>query len=438
MTVILFIDLVLLLVIFVITKSYRLLDFRFLFLFIYFVYYRLGFEFALNSPDYRLMRAREAFWDAYYLDLYFFHIILIYVLLIVCVRPSLTFPRTLKDKFKYKFDAWYYLTVAVCLLSMVELLVSLLQVGFNLSELRKILATGSLLQKFSSTYIIGFAPLLVFYYVITSNIHRAYVLMILMVIGFILSGQKFLILLSFHLLLLVRMIINGKYNYLVAIGSSILALPILIYLVMLSNPTLLMLSADTVQTALQGLLRRLIFVGPSTVVNYFETFPSGHQFLMNSNSEVPSDVIVYNYRFNTGLAGTVNSFSYSKMYAYYGSSAIALSLALLIFIPLLSFNFIGRYFIGSRDIISAALLTLMFHTPRLIVTDVQTVLLAPLLGLCTLYVTNELFAKERVVLRSQTKTISMRGSLFGVVTVLILAAYFVQGQIKILVLSMIG
>ena len=127
------------------------------------------------------------------------------------------------------------------------------------------------------------------------------------------------------------------------------------------------------------------------------------------------------------------------IYAYFGNISLALVLTTLIFTIIIFAPFALRMFIKEKVLIATSLAVLLFHIPRLIVTDVVTVLSTPILALIVLTITFELFGRleghqERVLVLYP----KIRGAIFPVVVLLLGFAYFLQGQVKIIFLNVTG
>jgi hypothetical protein len=425
---------------FFLTRSWRLLDFRFLFCFLYLIYYRLGFEVATVSYIYSEIRLGQSFQNAYLLDTLFFHLIITIALFSSIGRLGGQGYFSSDYEVRYKFNFLYYLTIICLLVTMINSVAVLISSGFNLSEAREVHTNNSWVIDFSSAYLYGFAPFLLFYYNFTCRRKRALLIFLLIAMIFVASGQKFLVLLIVHLFLLSQMIKRKKYNYVMAATGVLSSLPFIVFLVFISNSDILsQVSLQNIAIALDGLFQRLVFVGPMTVVNYFNTFPDFHPFLLGDLNPKPSDIIVHNYVYGNDLVGTVNSFSFAMIYAYLGNLSLALILTTLIFTVIIFAPFALKPFIKEKVLIATSLAVLLFHMPRLIVTDVVTVLSTPLLALIVFTTTFELFGRLE---RSRTKVLvlypKIRGVIVPVVVLLLGFVYFVQGQIKIIFLNVTG
>ena len=425
---------------FFLTRSWRLLDFRFLFCFLYLIYYRLGFEVATVSDIYSEIRLGQSFQNAYLLDTLFFHLIISIALFSSIGRLGVQGYFSSDYEVRYKFNFLYYLTIICLLVTMINSVAVLISSGFNLSEAREVHTNNSWIIDFSSAYLYGFAPFLLFYYNFTYRRKRALLIFLLIAMIFVASGQKFLVLLIVHLFLLSQMIKRKKYNYVMAATGVLSSLPFIVFLVFISNSDILSLvSLQNIAIALDGLFQRLVFVGPMTVVNYFNTFPDFHPFLLGDLNPKPSDIIVHNYVYGNDLVGTVNSFSFAMIYAYLGNLSLALILTTLIFTVIIFAPFALKPFIKEKVLIATSLAVLLFHMPRLIVTDVVTVLSTPLLALIVFTTTFELFGRLE---RSRKKVLvlypKIRGFIVPVVVLLLGFVYFVQGQIKIIFLNVTG
>lgn len=404
------------------------------------MYYRIGFEVATVSDIYSEIRVGQPFQNAYLLDTLFFHFIATVSLISSFGRFGAQSYFLSDYDIRYKFNFWYYVTLICLLITTINSIAVFIGSEFNFSVAREAQTNTSWIIDFSAAYVFGFAPFLLFYYNFTHQRKRSLIIFSSIVLIFVFSGQKFLVLLAAHLFLLSQMIKHNKYNYVLAVAGIVSLLPFIVFLVFISNPQILAsYSLDTVFIALDGLLRRLVFVGPMTVVNYFNTFPDFHPFLLGDLNSKPSDIIVHDFVYGSGLTGTVNSFTFSMVYSYFGSFVTALVLTASIFCGLIFAPAILNFFIKEKVLIATSVTVLLFYIPRLIVTDVVTVLFTPLLAITVLVTTFELFGrfdqphKKRLVLYPK-----IRGSLGPAIILLLGFTYFVQGQLKIIFGNMAG
>ena len=418
-------DLFLVCVVFKFSRSSIFPDIRFLFLIIYYIYYHFGFTLVYYLPEYAKLLSTSEFQNAVILDNLFFYIILTFILISLnASKNRIEIDMYAKDlALPSGLGIIYAITVIILIISISSNLTTFL--SGNLTEHRQDVILNNKFLGFLNKFLFTLGPYLFLCYKIAGINRKANFLVLLIFFANLLTGQKMPILLTVYLYFLGNAITQGKFQYKMFFSMIVLCLPLLITFVFLSNYSLLqVVNVDTIVISFNAILKRIVLIGPVTVYDYFVTFPFAHDFLINQSSTVPSDQIVYNYRYSTGLFGTINSFTYSLMYAFFGNLYIAAAVTIFITLIYLWSPLAVHYLTKIPNQLTAFRILLCYLAPFYIITDARTAFEFPMLLLISMALYCEICRKDTITMRVRQQPVIFL--LFTSPLVL----FFLQGQIR--------
>jgi len=294
---------------------------------------------------------------------------------------------------------------------------------------REAVTTGMRSFGFFSNIFYDFMPIIWLSFYFHGKYKTAYFLFSANLFVLLATGQKSPLVFSFLYLTLAIGLKQGKFNYGKSVLASMLVFCVLIGVVMLQNWHLLIeLNENTIFLALSALEHRTFMVGAIVLLNYLETFPVAHAFLIAQASAVPPDQIVYINTYGSGIAGSVNAVSLGNFYARFGEISIA---AALMFCVAIVFYF-GAWVI--RSVVRISPLSQAFYIVycvigvKLVVTDWYTVL--PIFWLSLFVIFGFVYAYQMAHNARHNGRAVAHGGYWFVLFSLIALCYFVQGQLR--------
>jgi hypothetical protein len=260
----------------------------------------------------------------------------------------------------------------------------------------------------------------------------AYLVLFINMMTLMATGQKSPLVFSLLYLILAMGLSRGRFNYRAAgMGGLVLAI-LLIGVVVMQNWHLLSGSNESViWSAVEGLWRRVFMLGAIVLLDYMQTFPDAHPFLIQQASSLPPDRIVYITTFGEEIAGRVNAVSLGNFYAYFGEIYLAI---LLMFFLVLAFNGGGwalRKMMGVNPITQALYVVYCVVAVKLVITDWWTVL--PAYWLSCFVTLGFVYAFQMGYFFWQSGKSVAYGKYWLVVSSLLALLYFAQGQARFLI-----
>ena len=242
------------------------------------------------------------------------------------------------------------------------------------------------------------------------------------------TGQKSPIVYILILYILSVSFIKGQIDYGQTIRYGLVVFISLIMLVYYQNAHLLgALNWEAVSLSITGLVRRIFFIGPETVLGFLTTFPDFHPFLFGADTDIPADKIVYRTIIGSDIDGTMNSNSLAFFYAWVGNKYIA---SLLYFLTIMLF-FITPAMLGKlsfpRNLAIVSFLIFSLLLVKFNMTDWYTIYFIFVLSLISI---NGLLLTTRFILNVSSSDIIYRTSIISAVMSVLMLLYFLQGQIR--------
>lgn len=245
------------------------------------------------------------------------------------------------------------------------------------------------------------------------------------------TGQKAPIVYITAMFALAHGLRNGTFSYKLAFFFGIFLLVLLVTLVFLQNFNVSTgINTDDLLASISALLRRVFYVGPTTLINYFQTFPSYHPFLSEVSASVPSDQIVYRNIYGDHLRGTVNTVSIGLFYAWSGNVFVSAFLMFLLSICVFCLPVVFRYVVPDPALLKAVYVTYCFLMVKLVLTDWYT--LVPIFILSFIVVSGLSHIWFNTLQGALKRNFKIRVHAFAFFLSLLALAYFTQGQLRTL------
>lgn len=245
------------------------------------------------------------------------------------------------------------------------------------------------------------------------------------------TGQKSPVVYVLFLYVFLAGFLNGKFAYRRNIKFGLFAIFVLIALVYYQNSHLLgSLNWEAISLSIGGLIRRVFFVGPETVLGFLSTFPDSHPFLLRANTDLPADKIVYQTVVGSAIDGTMNSNSLAYFYAWVGNQYISLALYFSIIMLFFATPWLLEKLSFPKNLAISGFILFNLLLVKFNITDWYTIYFIFILSLLvfngllilTKFFVN--FARERVIYRV---------SVFSLVASALSFMYFFQGQLRFLI-----
>ncbi|QPL47218.1 hypothetical protein IT895_05430 [Halomonas sp. A40-4] len=261
--------------------------------------------------------------------------------------------------------------------------------------------------------------------------HLWFVLLVVNLIVVLATGQKAPIVYIIAMFTLAHGLRKGKFSYKFAFSVGVLVLFLLVMLVFLKNFNFYSgVSVDALLASVRGLIKRIFYVGPITLLNYYQTFPNYHPFLSEVVTSIPSDQIVYSHIYGDQYRGTVNTVSLGLFYAWSGSVVFSAFLMFLFSVCVFSIPVFFRYLIPDPALLKSVYVTYCFLMVKFVLTDWRT--LVPIFILSFLVVSGLNHIWFHLVQGAVKGNFYIRGNAFAILIALLALSYFTQGQLRIL------
>ena len=414
---------------------------QFILIAVYFLYYYLGLIISYREP---WVNESEYFSDLVWMIRAGF--------LAIFAASVLTRNwRTLRfDYYRDRFfdkarsdDAWlskhlYPLWIVMAFVIFIYLLlipVQPIQVMFTnpagMVEARELVTVGFDNYGFFSNFFEHFVPITWLLLLLYGRRVAGTTLLLLNLFVLLSTGQKSPVVYVLFLYALLIGFMRGKIAYKQNIQLGLLAAFILVAMVYYQNAHLLgSLNWEAISLSAEGLIRRIFFVGPQTVLGFLSTFPDAHPFLLGANTDIPADKIVYQAVIGLDVDGTMNSNSLAFFYAWFGNRYIALAMYFFI----IMFFFITPWLLTKlsfpRNLAITGFLLFNLLLVRFNITDWYTIYFIFILSLL---VVNGLLLITKFLLNLPVGPIVYRASVFSAVTSVLTFLYFFQGQLRSLI-----
>ncbi len=245
------------------------------------------------------------------------------------------------------------------------------------------------------------------------------------------TGQKSPIVYILILFILANGIRKKEFSYVTAIKFGLIAFLILILIVLLQNMHIYyVLDMDAIYHSISGLSRRVFYVGPLTLFNYFQTFPAYHPFLMDEAASMPSDQIVYRSIYGTQIQGTVNTVSLGIFYAWTGNIITTSILFFILTVCIFCIPMLFKFFSSDAGLYRSTYIAYGLLLIKLVITDWYTLIPFFILSFFVMSGLNHLM--YQIIMVVLNGSFRMRCNKFAFIVTVISLAYFIQGQVKIL------
>jgi hypothetical protein len=285
---------------------------------------------------------------------------------------------------------------------------------------------------FFSNFFYNIMPLIWIALFLSKKKKFALLLLMLNFVAVLSTGQKSPVVYTLVLYLCTIGFINGKFNYKKTMFFALLSFVFLVAVVFLQNAHLFSgFSFESIESSANGLLRRIFFVGPKTFLNYFDTFPSGHPFLIDQSSSLSAHRIVYENIYGLEIKGTVNSTSLIFFYGWFGNIYLASVLYFMTCLLFFSTPFILSKFHASKYLLAANYIAIYLLMIKFNITDWYTIYFAFTLSF---FILHGLTYITRFLFYFRGGAVICRGSYFSVLVSILMCLYFIQGQLKGLLL----
>lgn len=286
---------------------------------------------------------------------------------------------------------------------------------------------------FFSNFFYNIMPLIWISLFIAGKKKFAIILIFLNFVAILSTGQKSPVVYMLLLSLCTVGFLKGQFNYRKTIIYSLLGFIFLIGIVYVQNSHLFTgFSLDSLLSSMNGLIRRIFFVGPDTFLSYFKTFPSHHPFLIEQASEYSAHSLVYRTIYGNDVAGTVNSTSFIFFYGWFGNLYISAVLYFFVCILLFSTPYILRFLHASKYVVIANYIAIFLLVVKFNITDWYTIYFVYFLSFCIVHGFTYSSRFMYMFVKGDGK---YKGTYFSVIITTLLFFYYLQGQLRVLLLG---
>ncbi|MBR8842458.1 hypothetical protein [Pseudoalteromonas sp. JC3] len=298
----------------------------------------------------------------------------------------------------------------------------------NLIYAREAATVGLSSFAFFSNFFYDFMPLIWVMLFLTGRVKWAYFLLFANLIVLLSTGQKSPVVYVLIVFLCTTGFLRGNFNYAKTFRLFLFAFFILVAIVYIQNAHLFSgLDLESISSSMDGLIRRTFFVGPDSVVGYLSTFPDYHPFIIDSQTDVPPDKIVYQKVYGLDVEGTMNSNSLAFFYGWYGDKHIASVLYFSVIMLFFMTPFLLSFLKAPKTLSVAIFLLFYLLIVKFNITDWYTIYFVFILPFMVI---NGLLILTKFTLNLGSGTISYSTTYFSVVVSVLMLLYFLQGKVK--------
>lgn len=320
------------------------------------------------------------------------------------------------------------ITLLYLLVIPVQPIIVMLNDASGLGVARESVTTGFKNYGFFSNFFNEYIPLIWLLLFLSRKPTAGMLVLMVNLIGLLSTGQKSPILYILILYVFSSGFIHGKFEYGKCILYTFIAFCALTLLVYTQNAHLFNgLDWESISMSVDGLVRRIFFIGPETVLGYLTTFPDAYPFMIESNANVSADRLVYQNIIGLDIDGTMNSNSLVFFYAWFGDRYLALLLYFLVVMLFFATPAFISLIAPPKMLQIAAFLLFNLLLVKFNLTDWYTIHIVFVLA-CL--VVNGLFILTKFFLNIPNKVISYRTTLVSVILSVLMFLYFTQGQIR--------
>ena len=317
---------------------------------------------------------------------------------------------------------WYLLIIPV------QPILVMFSDSSGLNEAREAVTTGMKNFGFFSNFFNEYIPFIWVLLFLSGKRSAGNFVLVVNLFVLLSTGQKSPILYMLILYVFTEGFLNKRFEYSKTIKYVFISFFVLTLLVYTQNAHLFGgLNWDAVSQSLGGLVRRIFFVGSETVLGYLTTFPDSHPFLIESETSIPADKIVYQTMIGLDIDGTMNSNSLAFFYGWFGNKYLASALYFLVVMLFLATPYIVSLFVLPKLLQIAAFLLFNLLLVKFNITDWYTIYGVFVLACLVL---NGLFIITKTCVFSLNETMMHQTTVWSAILSCLMFLYFFQGQVR--------